>query len=140
MWCQACFATAEKSAKQQAQHALEQQQVAEAAAMQPVLAASFGQADTAIARQQDLCKVTHCVAAFLLPHMSPRSASAGECVQNAFASIFSAASLPRLASLSKHERGVELKRLADMTLGEQYAMLDIMQQPSCHRFRSLQQN
>ena len=109
---------AERSTKQQAQGEVEQQQAAAATTLQPVLAASFGQADTAIARQQDLCKVSDCVAALLLPHISCNLAKAHERIQNAFASIFSAASLPRLASLSKLEREVELKHLADITLGE----------------------
>ncbi|KAL3156853.1 hypothetical protein ABBQ38_001122 [Trebouxia sp. C0009 RCD-2024] len=113
---QACAALAERSTKQQGQHEVEQQQVAAATALQPVLAVSFGQADTAIARQHDLCKVSDCIAALLLPHISSSSANARERVQNSFASIFSAASLPRLASLSKLEREVELKHVADITL------------------------
>lgn len=133
MRCQACYAIAERSANQQAQHTCEKQQVAAATALQPVLAASFGQTDTGLARQQDLCKVANCVAASLLPHLSFMSDNASDQVQNAFGSIFSAASLPRLASLSKHEREVELKHLADITLGESMQKCKVYkQQPSHH--------
>ena len=115
---QACYAVAERSANQQVQHAEQQVQSAAAAAVQPVLAALFGQTDTALARQQDLCKVANCITASLLPHVSSMFDNANERVQNAFASIFSAASLPRLASLPKPEREIELKQLADITLGK----------------------
>lgn len=107
------------------QHADEQQQVAAATALQSVLAASFGHTDTALARQQDLCKVAKCITALLLPHISSMSDTGSERIQNAFASIFSAASLPRLASLPKHEREVELKQLADVTLGKAYMALQV---------------
>lgn len=115
---QACYALAERSANQQMQHAEEQMQAAAETALQPVLAASFAQTDTALARQQDLCKVANCITASLLPHVSSMCDNANECVQNAFASIFSAASLPRLASLPKHEREIELQQLANITLGK----------------------
>lgn len=123
---QACYAIAERNATQQVQHADEQQQVAAAAALQSLLAASFGRTDTALARQQDLCKVAKCITALLLPHMSSMSDSASERIQNALASIFSAASLPRLASLPKHEREVELKQLADVTLGKSLYDIDVL--------------
>lgn len=118
---QACYAIAERSATQRMQHADEQQQVAAATALQSILAASFGHIDTALARQQDLSKVAKCITALLLPHISSDSAS--DRIQNAFASIFGAASLPRLASQSKHEREVELKQLADVTLGKAFMAL-----------------
>ena len=117
MVLQACYALAERSANQQVQHAEEKTQAAAATALQPVLAASFGQTDTALARQQDLCKVANYITASLLPHVSSVCDNASKCVQNAFASVFSAASLPRLASLPKHERTIEMKQLADITLG-----------------------
>ena len=118
MVVQACYALAERSANQQVQLAEEQIQAAAAAALQPVLAASFGQTDTALAQQQDLCKVANCITGSLLPQVSSLFDNAIECVQNAFASMFTAASLPRLASLPKHERQIELKQLADITLGK----------------------
>ena len=127
MVVQACYALAERSAKQHVQHAEEQVQTAAATALQPVLAASFGQTDTALARQQDLCKVANCITGSLLPQVSSLFDNAIECVQNAFASMFSAASLPRLASLPKHEREIELKQLADITLGKPAQQMQV-----CH--------
>lgn len=114
---QASHAIADRSAAQNARQSDEQQQLVASKALQPVLAASFGQTDTAIARQQDLSKVTKCIAAILLTRIGPDPAAAEQRIENAFASMFSAASLPRLASLSKHERETELKQLANVTLG-----------------------
>lgn len=74
--------------------------------------------DTALARQQDLSKVIACIAAMLRPLADFESEEADKRIQNAFASMFSAASLPRLTGLSKHDREAELKHLASITLGE----------------------
>lgn len=117
MW-QASHAMALRVASQQEQHAEEQRHTAESTGLQPILAASFGQTDTALARQQELPKVADCIVAMAAKYIRSDATDAAERVQHAFASMFSAASLPRLASLTPHDRAAELRHLAETCLGE----------------------
>lgn len=103
-------------ASQQEHHVEEQHQLAATAALQPILAASFGQTDMALARQQEVIKVAECIVAMAAQSLS--STDAANHVQHAFASMFTAASLPRLASLSSRDRAAELEHLAEMCIGE----------------------
>ncbi|KAL0034255.1 hypothetical protein WJX77_005513 [Trebouxia sp. C0004] len=102
-------------ASQQEHHIEEQHQIAATAALQPILAASFGQTDTALARQQEVIKVAECIVAMAAQSLS--STDAASQVQHAFASMFTAASLPRLASLSSQDRAAELEHLAEICIG-----------------------
>jgi len=103
-------------ASQQEHHVEEQHQLAATAALQPILAASFGQTDTALARQQEVIKVAECIVAMAAQSLS--STDAANQVQHAIASMFTAASLPRLASLSSRDRAAELEHLAEICIGE----------------------
>lgn len=105
-------------ASQQEQHAEDQRHAADLIALQPILAASFGQTDTALARQQELPKVADCIVAMAAKYIRSDATDAAERVQHAFASMFSAASLPRLASLSPHDREAELRHLAETCIGK----------------------
>ena len=104
-------------ASQHVQHNDEQYQLAAASALQPIFAPSFGQTDTALARQHDLAQLTGCIVAMAAQHLGADAPVAAERVQHAFASMFSAASLPRLASLSPRDREAELKQLAYICVG-----------------------
>lgn len=94
---------------QQQQQAEQQRQQIASKALQPILATKFGQVDIALARQQDLTKVAAYIVATAAQYLSQDGEAAAERVQHAFASMFSAASLPRLASLSPHNQEAELK-------------------------------
>ena len=107
-----------QQATQEALLTQKQQQLAASAALQPVMEPSFGQTDTALARQQDLLTVAECIIALAAQHLTAPPAAASISVQHAFISMFSAASLPRLASQSPHDRAEQLRHLADICLGK----------------------
>ena len=116
--CQVCHAMALQQASQASAHQQEQQELAAIAALQPVLQASFGQVDTALAHQQDLAEVSDCITAVAAQYLGSDHAMCVS-IQHAFVSMFTAASLPRLASLPPPDREAQLRQLVDICIGEQ---------------------
>ena len=114
---QVCHAMALQRASQALAHQQEQQELSAVAALQPVLDISFGQADTALARQQDLSTVSDCITAVAAQYLGSDNAICRR-IQNAFVSMFTAASLPRLASLPPMNREAQLRQLADICVGK----------------------
>ena len=99
----------------------EQQLLAASAALQPVATRNLGSSDTALARSQAASQVSDCLVALVSQHLTlagtDTSADTTQRIRNAISSMFSAASIPRLASMSADDREEEMVQLAYTLVG-----------------------
>lgn len=107
---------------QQLQLVEEKQLLAASAALQPIAARGFCSSDTAFARSQAAAQISDCLVALVSQHLAVGStetldASMTERIRNAISSMFSAASIPRLASASADDREEEMVQLAYVLVG-----------------------
>ena len=102
---------------QQLQHVEEQQRLAISAALQPIAAKGFCSAEGALARSQALAQVSDCLTALVSQHLGSNDVETTERIRNASASMFTAASVPRFASLAGSERENEMVQLACILVG-----------------------
>lgn len=100
----------------------EKQLLAASAALQPIAANSFCSSETALARSQAASQVSDCLVALVSQHLAVSTTETLEVttldrIRNAISSMFSAASIPRLASASADDREEEMVQLAYILVG-----------------------
>ena len=99
----------------------EQQLLAASAALQPIATRGFCSSDTALARSQAASQVSDCLVALVSQHLTlagtDTSVDTIQRIRNAISSMFSAASIPRLASMSADDREEEMVQLAYTLVG-----------------------